>query len=129
MEILGHGIDVVDLERFGRLLNEEGGDFLSRCFTRAERAKAASEDSSKEHETLAGKFAAKEAVAKALGSGFDGTLGPLHIEIANDAMGAPKVVLHDAALTLATKLGVTSWQLSISHAGTVAVASALALRN
>ena len=59
MEIIGHGIDVVDLERFGRLLSEEGGDFLSRCFTRAEQARAATGEVSKDSETLAGKFAAK----------------------------------------------------------------------
>ena len=128
MEIVGHGIDVVDLERFAHLLSEEGSDFLSRCFTRAEQAKAEVGNTSRGHEILAGKFAAKEAVAKALGSGFDGHIGPLHIEITNSATGSPTVVLHEAALALADELGVSRWQLSISHAGPIAIASVLALR-
>jgi holo-[acyl-carrier protein] synthase len=129
MEILGHGIDVVDLERFKRMLNEKSGDFLSRCFTQAEQRRSADGDVSNQHESLAGKFAAKEAVAKALGCGFEGTVSPLDVEIDNDATGAPKVILHDAAAELAARLGISTWQISISHAGPVAVASVLALRS
>jgi holo-[acyl-carrier protein] synthase len=128
MEVIGHGIDVVELERFERLLSEDEDDFLSRCFTPAEQSKAGAGAISKRHETLAGNFAAKEAVAKALGSGFDGSIGPLDIEIANDVTGAPQVILHDAALALAGTLGISTWRLSISHAGPIAVASVLALK-
>jgi holo-[acyl-carrier protein] synthase len=128
MEILGHGIDVVDLERFMRLLNEESGDFLSRCFTQAERDRSMDGRASNRLESLAGKFAAKEAVAKALGSGFEGSISPQQIEIVNEATGAPRVILYGAAAELAAGLGISTWQLSISHAGPVAVASALALR-
>jgi holo-[acyl-carrier protein] synthase len=129
MEVIGHGIDIVDLQRFAGLLNESTGDFLSRCFTPAEQARAAEGNSSHQTESLAGKFAAKEAVAKALGSGFDGAIGPLNIEIASDTAGAPRVVLRDGAAELAAALGISSWRLSISHAGGVAIASAIALRN
>jgi holo-[acyl-carrier protein] synthase len=128
MEILGHGIDVVDLERFSQLLNHGGSDFLTRCFTQTEQRQSTDRESSNRHESLAGKFAAKEAVAKALGSGFDGTIGPLDIEISNDAAGAPNVILHEAAADLATKLRISYWLLSISHTRPVAIASALAIR-
>jgi holo-[acyl-carrier protein] synthase len=128
MEILGHGIDIVELDRFAVLLCEPDGDFLSRCFTSAERGRAAEGALSHRTQSLAGKFAAKEAVAKALGSGFDGTIGPLNIEITNDSVGVPQVVLHGNAADLAAALGISSWRVSISHAGGVAIASALALR-
>lgn len=129
MKVIGHGIDIVDLERFAGLLREPNGDFFSRCFTPTEQARAAEGDLSYQTQSLAGKFAAKEAVAKALGSGFDGSIGPLNIEIANNAVGAPNVVLHDSAAELAATLGICSWRVSISHAGGVAIASVLALRS
>ena len=73
--------------------------------------------------------AAKEAVAKALGSGFDGAIAPLSIEIANDSNGAPRVILRDSAAELAAMLGISSWRLSISHAGGIAMASAIGVRD
>jgi holo-[acyl-carrier protein] synthase len=128
MSIIGHGIDVVDLERFKQLLTEESGDFLARCFLQTELELVMGWEASKRLESLAGKFAAKEAVAKALGTGFDGNIGPQHIAILNDQAGAPQVVLNDAAAELAAELGISIWRVSISHAGPVAIASALALR-
>jgi holo-[acyl-carrier protein] synthase len=125
--VVGHGIDVVDLKQFYSLLDEPDGDFLVRCFTSDELARAAGGGSLQQKESLAGKFAAKEAVAKALGSGFDGTIGPQSIEITNDAVGAPRVLLHDGAAELASALGISSWSLSISHAGGIAIASVIAI--
>lgn len=129
MEIVGHGIDVIDLERFARLLNDPGGDFLLRCFTLAEQAQAVDGELSRQQERLAGKFAAKEAVTKALGSGFDGDISPLSIEILNDSTGAPRVALQDHAAEHAAILGISSWRLSVSHAGGIAIASAIAVRD
>lgn len=129
MEIQGHGIDVVDLERFKRLLDEPNGDFLSRCFTPAEQARVADAEASHRRESLAGVFAAKEAVAKALGTGFDGRVGPESIEITFNSVGAPQVVLRAIASELAVNRGISTWLLSISHAGGIAVASVLGLRN
>jgi holo-[acyl-carrier protein] synthase len=129
MKLLGHGIDVVDLERFRLLLQEKSGDFLCRCFTKGERDGSASRAEANQLESLAGKFAAKEAVAKALGSGFEDGIGPQHIEIVNDTSGAPGVILHESAAELATRIGISNWLISISHAGPVAMASALAFRS
>jgi holo-[acyl-carrier protein] synthase len=129
MEIVGHGIDVIDLERFAGLLRDPSGDFLLRCFTPAEQAQTADGDLSRQQERLAGKFAAKEAVTKALGSGFDGAISPLSIEIINDSTGAPRVVLQDHVAERAAILGISSWRLSISHAAGIAIASAIAVRD
>jgi len=68
LNIIGHGIDLIDLEKFGRLVDEPETDFLTRCFTTAERAYA--EDGPNRTRRLAGRFAAKEACSKALGTGF-----------------------------------------------------------
>ena len=125
MNIIGHGIDLIDLDKFGRLVDEPETDFLTRCFTTAERAYA--EDGPNRIRRLAGRFAAKEAVAKALGTGFDGNVAPQDIEIKNQLSGPPEVVLHGAAADVAVNLGVMSWQLSISHADAVAMASVIAL--
>lgn len=125
MRIIGHGIDLIDLDKFGRLVDEPETDFVTRCFTTAERAYA--EDGPNRTRRLAGRFAAKEAVAKALGTGFDGNVAPQDIEIKNQSTGQPAVILHGAAADIAANLGVMSWQISISHADTVAIASVIAL--
>ncbi len=126
MNIIGHGIDLIDLDRFGRLVEQPDSDFVSRCFTDAERKDA--ESGPDRVQRLAGRFAAKEAVAKVLGTGFDGDVAPHEIEIRNRASGGPEVVLHGAAADVAAKFGITDWLLSISHADAAAVASAIALR-
>lgn len=125
LNIIGHGIDLIELDNFARLVDEPESDFVVRCFTEAERA--AAEDGPDRARRLAGRFAAKEAIAKALGTGFDGNVAPQEIEIRNLPSGRPEVVLHGAAADVAANLGISSWQLSISHADTAAVASAIAL--
>lgn len=125
MKIIGHGIDLIDLDKFAGLIDDPETDFVTRCFTDAELTDAG--DGPDRIRRLAGRFAAKEAIAKALGTGFDGKVAPHEIEIRNRPSGRPEVVLHSAAADVATNLGISSWQLSISHADTAAVASAIAL--
>ena len=124
MDILGHGIDVIDIGRIEELMSR-GEDFLSGWFTIRELS--ALEARSNQLRVVGGRVAAKEAVAKALASGFAGEVSWQDIEILATDAGAPTVELSGGALELARSLGVTKWVVSISHARTVAVASAIAV--
>jgi holo-[acyl-carrier protein] synthase len=125
MNIIGHGIDLVDLEEVKRLIDDPAGHFLARCFTKGEQAAAG--DGPNRLDRLAGRFAAKEAVLKALGTGFGGKIGFADVEILTLPSGAPSVVLHGGAIEVAAALGVTRWLLTTSHTGGSAIASAIAL--
>jgi holo-[acyl-carrier protein] synthase len=125
MAIVGHGIDLVDIERIERMVREHGARFLERCFTPSERAYCAA-NPKRQVEHLAGRFAAKEAVLKALGTGWSGGIAWTDIEIVRDAAGQPGVVLSGPCLLAAQRLGVRRWLLSISHISTHATASAIA---
>jgi len=124
--IVGHGVDVADVERVRRLLAAMEEDFLLGTFTRAERSVEC-----QEHDRapfFAGQLAAKEAVVKALGTGFTGEISWQQVEILRRDDGRPEVRLRGAALAEAERLGIECWLLSISHTDTVAFASALAVR-
>jgi holo-[acyl-carrier protein] synthase len=125
MRILGHGIDVVDVGRIDKLLSALEEDFLLGTFTHAERRIEC-----QPHERAAffsGRLAAKEAVVKALGTGFTGAVSWQHVEILRRDDGRPYVNLRAAAKDRAGLLGVSDWLLSISHTEAVAVASAIAV--
>ena len=93
--VLAHGLDVVDKADFSRLMNEQAGDFLDRYFTAAELA--AVDASSNRIERLASRFAIKEAVLKALGTGWGDGIAFTDVEVVSQRSGAPSVVLHAAA--------------------------------
>lgn len=117
--ILGIGLDLCDIGRMARAIERE--HFLKRVFTQgeAERIRAAGE--LRRGEIAAGIFAAKEAVAKALGTGFDG-FGPDAVEILPDAHGRPTCTLHKRARELA---GPARVHVSITHEGGMAAAVAI----
>ncbi len=121
--ILGHGIDLMPVERLQRSIDEHGDRFLQRVFTPAELASNASHARRVEH--LTGRFAAKEAVLKALGTGWSGGIAWTDVEILATA-GPPSVRLHNEAARIASARSITTWHLSISHAGGLAIASAIA---
>lgn len=123
LRILGHGIDLMPVERLQRSIDEYGDRFLQRVFTVAELAYNASHARRIEH--LTGRFAAKEAVLKALGTGWAGGIAWTDVEILATA-GPPQVVLHGEAARISLARGVGAWHLSISHAGGLAIASAIA---
>jgi holo-[acyl-carrier protein] synthase len=123
--IIGHGIDIEEFRRVERLLAPVASEWVEGVFTAAEREQA---DPAPNHfQFYAGRYAAKEAVAKALGTGFADDVAWLDVEILRQPTGAPSVRLSHGALAVATSLGVTRWLLSISHSGGYAVASAIAL--
>ena len=119
------GIDLVDVVRFRALLGRRPR-LAERLFTPAERAYAAAR--SDPAEPLAARFAAKEAVMKALGVGL-GAVAFKDMEVVSTAAGKPELRLHGAAAAVARRAGVTEWHLSLSHTSTSAVAVALALVN
>jgi holo-[acyl-carrier protein] synthase len=115
--ISGIGTDIVKVGRFENI--SEG--FKARCYTEGEREYLRG----KPAVTAAGLFAAKEAVVKALGSGFKG-FWPADVEIMHDMDGKPEAVLHGKAALLAKERGIGRIWISISHSETDAVAFAVA---
>ncbi len=124
MDIVGHGIDIVELQKIQRILQLYEEDFLDQCFTELEQRKAPLGVNRVRH--IAGNFAAKEAVLKALGTGFGDGVGFTDVEISRSPSGAPTVRLSGGAANVAVALGVQRWLISISHSEAFAVASALA---
>jgi len=122
--ILGVGIDLVEIDRIGAALARHGAGFLGRILhPREDSGRAATREGPS---YVAGLFAAKEAVMKALGTGMAGA--PFRdIAILRNAAGQPRVHLEGAALEAARRLGATRWHVSITHSRLSAAAVALAM--
>jgi holo-[acyl-carrier protein] synthase len=123
--IRGHGIDIIELARIKTHLDSEHDDWVDAVFSADERAQVDPPPHNIGY--YAGRYAAKEAVAKALGTGFSGDVAWLDIEILRQPTGAPDIRLSGGALEAANALGITHWFISISHSGGYAVASAIAV--
>jgi len=125
MQIIAHGIDLVDFGRIEQMLKRHKSRFLDRVFTAAEQAYA---DSNKNGvEKLAGRFAAKEAVLKLLGTGWRGKIAWTEIEVINNPAGQPMVKLSGEVKKIARRLGVDRISVSITHTANFAIASTVAL--
>lgn len=127
MEIIAHGIDLVDFPRIGEMMQRHGGRFCDRIFTPAEQKYAKSNKN--ETEKLAGRFAAKEAILKLLGTGWRGKIAWTDIEVINNSAGQPEVTLSGEVEKIANKLGIGHISVSITHTANFAIASAVALTN
>lgn len=125
MRIFGIGIDVVEVERIASAIERHGEPFLAKLFTPAERAYCAAQKKPELH--YAARFAAKEAVSKALGTGIGGQAGWLDLEITRDPSGAPRLVLQGAAAEFTAGQGITEIQISLTHAREYAAANAIAI--
>ena len=123
--VAGNGIDVVDIEDFSRLLKKPARDFLNLHFTEAEIAAAG--DGVNQAQKLAGRFAVKEAVLKALGVGWGDGIAFTDVEVISLETGAPTVALHRKLAELEAQREISGWLVSVSHTSTVAVASAIAV--
>lgn len=121
--ILGIGNDLVDLDRFRRVLERQPG-LIEKLFTETEREYA--QRRADPTERFAARFAAKEATLKALGVGI-GAADWHDIEVRRDEDGRPSLVLYGRALRLAEVQGVVGWELTLSHSGIVAQAVVVAL--
>jgi holo-[acyl-carrier protein] synthase len=116
------GVDIIEVARIEQGLARFGRRFVDRFFTSQEQTYCAGKA-----ERLAGRFAVKEAVAKALGTGI-GDVRWTDIEVVCDGRGRPELVLYNEANELAAQLGLNQWSISLSHTKTHAVGFAVALR-
>ena len=115
------GIDLCEISRLREAVERHGERFLARVFTATER-----EQCGQNYASLAARFAAKEAVGKALGTG----LGPIaftEIEIIRGEHGEPHLCLHGKALAKANELQLAEWAVSLSHTQAYAMASVVAV--
>ena len=115
------GIDLIEVERVRATILRHGNRFLEHIFTPTELIEAGESPAS-----LAARFAAKEAVAKALGTGI-GPVGWREVEILRGATGQPQVQLYGAASRLATEQNLSTWSISLSHTKSHAIAIAVAM--
>lgn len=121
--MIGVGIDTVEVERFRRALEKRPG-IADRLFTPAEQDYGRRQQDPSQR--LAARFAAKEAVMKALGVGL-GAFAFRDVEVVKAPSGAPSIALTGRAAELAARRGVTSWHVSLTHTSLVAEAVAIAL--
>ncbi len=118
--IIRSGIDIVEVDRLKNSINRHGERFLKRIFTAQEQV-----DCGGKVESLAARFAAKEAASKALGCGI-GQVSWLEIEVTRNSDHQPELNLHGAAQMLAKKLKLTIWSVSLSHTRQNAIAIVIA---
>jgi len=119
--ILRTGIDLIEIARIRAAIERHGERFSRRIFTPAELAYCAGR-----FESLAARFAAKEAVSKSLGTGI-GPVSWLEIEIRGGEYEMPAVILHEKAERIAKELRLTTWSVSLSHSETHAIALVVAM--
>ena len=125
MDVIGHGVDMIEVARIARMVERHGHRFLERVYTPAEQAYC--KDKKRMFEHLAARFAAKEAVLKALGTGWSGGIGWADVEVVHEASGRPRIELHAGAAREARERGVGRVVISLSHTDATAIASAIAL--
>lgn len=123
MNLIGIGIDVVEVSRIKSSLDEFGEKFLTRIFTETEREYCQKQKRPELH--LAARFAAKEAIAKAFGTGIGKEVGWLDMEIIRRPSGEPEVKLAGAAAAFAETKGVSQVMVSLTHAKHYAAANAV----
>lgn len=120
-ETISTGVDAVEITRIDAVLQRYGDQFLKRIYTSTERRHCRGRP-----EKLAARFAGKEAVSKALGTGIRGVLWR-EIEITSDARGKPLVQLHGAAKARAKAIGAQQFHISLTHSRELAIAFVIAI--
>jgi len=118
---LATGVDLIEIARIEEVIARHGKHYLERIYTPAELQQCG-----KRMESLAGRFAAKEAAAKALGCGI-GDVSWQEIEVLGDDQNAPALNLHGEAIKRAEELGLSIWSVSISHSQSHSVALVVAI--
>ncbi|MBL48772.1 MAG: holo-[acyl-carrier-protein] synthase [Roseibacillus sp.] len=125
MKIFGIGIDVIEVARIEEAMSEFGERFLARIFTEGERAYCETQQRPVVH--FAARWAAKEAVSKALGTGIGEALGWHDLEITRRDSGEPELVLHGRGREFASGHGIEEVKISLTHARSHAAANAVAM--
>jgi len=123
--IRGLGTDIVEIVRIGEMIERHGELFLQRVYTEQEVAYCQKRAASYQH--FAGRWAAKEAVLKALGTGWAKGIAWRDIEVVSRPSGQPRVLVHGAVKELAEQAGIAGFLLSISHCRSHATATAVAV--
>lgn len=123
--IIGLGTDIVEVDRIARMIADHGDHFLARVFTKAEIAHCQPRREPAPH--YAGRWAAKEAVMKVLGTGFTNEVGWTDIEVLVKPSGQPFIKLHGTTLDVAIRLGINDVLVSISHTRNYATATAIGM--
>jgi holo-[acyl-carrier protein] synthase len=121
--IIGSGIDLAEIGRIQQSVNRFGNRFLDRIYTAAEQAYCMRKRNAAE--SFAARFAAKEAGAKALGTGISHGVSWLEIEVVREPRGRPTIQFHGRAAEIARRLGVVHAALSITHTASLAMASVI----
>ena len=125
MSVLGLGVDIIEVARIRASLDRHGERFYNRICTPGEIAYCT--QMRDPAPCFAARFAAKEAVSKALGTGIGAQCGWLDIEVRRKASGEPFIVFHDAGAETAKRLGINKMMISLSHTEHYACAQAIAL--
>ncbi|MFM2297943.1 MAG: holo-ACP synthase [Verrucomicrobiota bacterium] len=123
--IYGIGIDIVEVERLAASIEQFGERFLQRIFTSQETTYCRDKSAPAIH--FAARFAAKEAVAKALGTGIGEVVAWTDIEVVRDVKGKPAIQLSDAARRYCDQQHIIDIQISLTHTANYAAANALIL--
>ncbi|MGL6193842.1 MAG: holo-ACP synthase [Thermoguttaceae bacterium] len=125
MRIIGIGTDITECVRIEQMLEKHGSHFLDHVYTEHEIGYSSNKKRSAEH--FAVRWAAKEAVLKALGTGWITGTSWKDVEVRNEPSGRPVIKLYAGTKKLAESLGVTEILISLSHCSTHAVANAIAI--
>ena len=125
MSILGHGIDLIECDRIAKVYDHHGERFLNRVLTPAEQERG--QQFRNPIPFIAGRWAAKEAILKMIGTGWRGQISWTDMEILPDDLGRPVVGLTGETARLAAKIGVKRILLSITHTEHNAAASAIGI--
>lgn len=125
--IFGLGTDITEIDRIEEMIKRHGDHFLNRTYTSVEIEYCQRHKSAAQH--FAGRWAAKEAVMKAFGTGFVKGVGWTDIEIQSLPSGRPVVVLSGGTKELADEVGISSVMISISHGKSYATATAIAIKD
>jgi holo-[acyl-carrier protein] synthase len=126
-DIIGIGTDITECLRIARMIERHGELFINRVYTPDEITYCQSRRQSTQHFT--GRWAAKEAILKALGTGWRRGISWRDMEIRNDASGKPVVAVRGGVKEIVEQLGATKLLVSISHCRTHATAYAIAVGN
>lgn len=125
MNVFGIGTDIVESLRIAQMIERHGEAFLTRVYTAHEIEYCRQRKAATQH--YAGRWAAKEAVLKALGTGWARGIAWTDVEVRNQLGGQPRIVLSGGAGEIAGKMGITEVLISISHCRTHATAFAIAV--
>jgi holo-[acyl-carrier protein] synthase len=125
MNILGIGTDIIECPRIANMIEKHGELFLNRVYTPHEIEYCSARRAATQH--YAGRFAAKEAVLKALGTGWTRGIQWRDIEVHNELGGKPNIVLGGGARDLCARQGITQVLITISHCRLFATAYAIAV--